>query len=120
MVDPELSPYLFNPDEAYSTGAGFDEIVRFIEYVSHERKKDNDQEYQFFEDILVVQVSEGVFIRAKSKGWCELLSDLANDNKQFPLLSIISITKWESIMRIYKFPDKSFGNEKLARWKVGF
>lgn len=99
-------------DEAYHSKMSFERTVGFIKYLADESKLSLD------EFLLVVELKEGVFIRAQTAEWCEELNKQVKETNID--LEIIGITKWTDLTRNYRAPLNSFGDERLARWKVGF
>lgn len=99
-------------DEAYLSKMGFERTVGFIKYLADESKLSLD------EFLLIVELKEGVFIRAQTAGWCEELARQANETNIG--LEVIGVTKWTELTRNYRAPLNSFGDERLAIWKVGF
>ncbi len=114
MFDHLINPYLLNPDEAYSVAWPFDKVVGFVKFVAQE------SEYATTKDILAIEIPEGVFIRAQDVEWCKTLTGYAKDKKAGFPITIIGTKEWEGLTRKYRSPINSFGDEKLARWKVGF
>jgi hypothetical protein len=99
-------------DEAYHSKMSFERTVGFIKYLSDESKLSLD------EYLLVVELKEGVFIRAQTTEWCEELNKQAKET--IIGLEKIGTTKWTELTRNYRAPLNSFGDERLAIWKVGF
>ncbi len=114
MFDHLMSRYLIIPDEAYSVALPFEEAVHFIKFVAKEN------EYSITNDVLVIEISEGVFIRAQNSEWCIILIKWAEAETPDVLIKIIGTKEWEGLTRKHRSPINSFGDEKLARWKVGF
>lgn len=114
-----INPYAFNPDEFYASSGTFDQTSAYIMTLSV--IQENPDEYPTNESILVIEVKEGVFIRAKTVEWCNLLTSVVNEPEaRFPVLKIIPESKWNTITRAVRAPINSFGDERLAMWKVGF
>lgn len=110
--DKMLSQYFMNHDEAYSSTKSFDETVEFVEWIEGEIKEPIKNK------ILIIELKEGVFIRVQEFDWCEELTKLANSG-EFDL-TVIGTEKFTELTRKYRDPIKSFGNEKIAIWKLGF
>jgi hypothetical protein len=105
--------YSIFPDEAYAYAGSFNNLVGFVKLLA------SDEEDLEIEDrILLIETPEGVFIRAQTPVWCKALTKVANA-REIPL-SIIGIKKWQDMTRKYRAPIKSFGDESLAVWRVGF
>ncbi|HEY0580398.1 MAG TPA: hypothetical protein VGC75_06795 [Candidatus Nitrosocosmicus sp.] len=107
-----IEKYLFIPDEAYSFGEEFRKLAGIIRYYSADKNLESNK------DVLAIETQEGVFVRVNSSEWCELFLELSK-NKEVPL-KIIGTDKWKGITRKYRAPINSFGDEKLAMWRVGF
>jgi hypothetical protein len=114
---PQLSQYDIFPDEAYTSDASFDQTVGFLKYYAN----DVEDGLSVTDDILVFELKEGVFIRAKNKRWCEALTALANQPvKDYPTLKLFPLKKLDDLTRNYRQPLDSFGDYRLVRWRVGF
>lgn len=111
---PPNSRYLLLPDEAYTTKMPFNEFVGFVKFSAMENNLDG------LDDLLVIELPEGVFIRAANPGWCQTLTNHAEAEKKELPIEIIGSRKWTELTRRYRAPLQSFGNERLAMWKVGF
>jgi hypothetical protein len=99
-------------DEAYHSKMSFERTVGFIKYLADESKLSIDKY------LLVVELKEGVFIRTQSREWCE---ELTKQTSELNIeLEVIGIAKWTELTRNYRAPLNSFGDERLAIWKVGF
>ena len=107
-----LHSYFKIADEAYSSKMSFEKTTGFIKYLAEESK------LSLAQSLLVVELKEGVFIRAQSPDWCEELTRHAKETNIE--LEVIGITQWTELTRGYRAPLNSFGDERLARWKVGF
>ena len=109
---PRRPPALF---EFYTSCSFMQPRVSGIKYVADE----NEEEQLNIEgNILVIETSEGVFIRAHTTQWCKRLTGVASE-KAVPL-KIIGVKKWTEITRKYRAPINSYGDNKLAVWRVGF
>ena len=118
MQLPEFSPYLFEPNEVYSSKSSFDETVDLLKEISETR---TDANYPLTENILVIQIPEGVFIRAGTFEWCTALTELVkNPSAVLPSLTIIPKARWNEMTIKYRGPIESFGDERLVRWRIGF
>ena len=114
---PQLSQYDIFPDEAYAADASFAQTVGFLKYYA----SDVEDGLSVTDDILVFELKEGVFIRAKSKRWCEALTALVNQPvKDYPTLKLFPLKKLDDLTRNYRQPLDSFGDYRLVRWRVGF
>lgn len=82
---------------------------------------DHEEDLSLTDEILVIELKEGVFIRAKNTHWCETLTELVkNPVKDFPSLKIFPVKKLDDLARSYRHPIESYGDYRLLRWKVGF
>jgi hypothetical protein len=114
---PNLNPYDIFPDEAYTTDSSFDQTVGFLKYYA----SDAEDGLSITDDILVFELKEGVFIRAKSKRWCEVLTGLSQQPvKDYPALKLFPLKKLDDLTRNYRQPLNAFGDYRLVRWRVGF
>ncbi len=114
---PDISKYTIFPDEAYTSDAPFDTTVGFLKFMAN----DPEEDLSLTDEILVIELKEGVFIRAKNTRWCEALTSLAqNPVKDYPALKIFPAKKIDDLVRNYRQPIESFGDYRLVRWKVGF
>ena len=113
----QLSKYSLLPDEAYATDASFATTTGFLKFLAN----DPDENLSLTDEILVIELKEGVFIRAKNRGWCERLTTIAEQPvKDYPRLKILPPKKLDDLARDYRQPLNSFGDYRLLRWKVGF
>lgn len=110
----ESSPYLFNPDEAYSTNMDFDKLIFFLKEIAKEKNFDTD------ECILIIELPEGVFIRSQTTEWCDFLTAFSRMSVEGLEFNIIGEQKWTELTKKYRDPIKLFGDNKLARWRFGF
>lgn len=112
MID--LPSFLFPTEETYSTAQSFEQAVGFVQFIASEHGIDS------FEDVLVIQLPDGVFLKTSHPKWSESFKSYTEQygNKN-PLVSI-DPRKWQDLTRTYRSPLNSFGNERLAMWKVGF
>jgi hypothetical protein len=114
---PDISRYALFPDEAYTSDALFENTVGFLKYMAN----DSEGELSIGDDILVFELKEGVFIRAKSTKWCEVLTGLVNQPVvDYPTLKLFPVKKLDDLARNYRQPIEAFGEYRLVRWKVGF
>jgi hypothetical protein len=114
---PDIGKYTLFPDEAYTSDAPFDKTVGFLKYMA----SDLEEDLSMTDEILVIELREGVFIRAKNTRWCEALTALANNPvKDFPGLKLFPTKKLDDLARAYRQPVESFGDYRLLRWKIGF
>ena len=80
-----------------------------------------DEENYIAEDILVIEVNEGIFINTDSYEWCSILhSFIENPSENGFVIKPITEQQWKNITIKYREPLKFFGNRKLAWWKLGF
>jgi hypothetical protein len=107
-----LTSHLGIADEAFLSKMSFERTVGFIKYLADELK------LSLSENLLVVELKEGVFIRSQSSVWCEELTRQSKENKI--QIEAIGVTRWNDLTRNYRAPINSFGDERLVRWKVGF
>lgn len=113
----DLSRYAIFPDEAYATDASFATTVGFLKFLAN----DPDENLSITDEILVIELKEGVFIRSKNAAWSERLTSLVNQPvKDYPLLKLFPAKKLDDLARDYRRPVDSFGDYRLLRWKVGF
>lgn len=113
----DISKYAIFPDEAYASGAPFVKTVGFLKYMA----ADPEENLSMTDEIIVIELKEGVFIRTKNTRWCEALTSLANNPvEDFPKLSLFSTKKLDDLARNYRQPIDSFGDYRLIRWKIGF
>lgn len=112
-----LSQYIIFPDEAYATDASFATVVGFLKFLAN----DPDEALAIADEILVVELKEGVFIRSKNAAWSERLTGLVKQPVQdYPTLKLFPVKKLDDLARDYRQPINSFGDYRLVRWKVGF
>lgn len=112
-----LSRYAVFPDEVYTTYSSFATVVGFLKFLGN----DPDENLSVTDEILVIQLKEGVFIRSKSTAWSERLTALANQPvKDYPALKLFPAKKLDDLARDYRQPVDAFGDYRLVRWKVGF
>lgn len=115
----QFSRYLIHPDECYATANSFEDTIKVLERFSE--APDAGEPLSLSENILVIDTKEGVFIRSQDRLWCEFLTALAeNPGNKALSLKIIPQTDWYNVTTRYRAPLQSQGNEKLARWRVGF
>jgi hypothetical protein len=110
-----ITYYHFNPDESYSTSMSFPALVEYVQYTSGEKG------FSLFEDLLIIQIPEGVFIRTTSREWCETFTHLAEKeiSKDWQF-QILKEGEWDRLTTRYRAPIESFGDARLVRWRVGF
>ncbi len=114
---PDISKYTLFPDEAYTSDASYATTVGFLKFLAN----DPDEYLSLSDEILVFELKEGVFIRAKNTHWCERLTGLVKQPvKEYPMLKIFPVKKLDDLTRNYRQPIDSFGDNRLVRWKVGF
>ena len=114
---PDISRYALFPDEAYTSDASFENTAGFLKYLAN----DSEGELSVNDEILVFELKEGVFIRAKNTAWCEALSGLVNQPVvDYPTLKLFPLKKLEDLTRNYRQPIDAFGDYRLVRWKIGF
>ena len=114
---PDISKYALFPDEAYTTNAPFDQTVGFLKFMA----SDPEENLSVSDEILVMELREGVFIRAQNTGWCEALTGLVNEPvKDYPVFKLFPVKKLEDLTKNYRQPIEAFGDYRLARWKIGF
>ena len=113
---PVFSQSFFQPDEAFSSPESYEKTLAFLTFIS----KDAETSLTLKEEILVVAIPEGVFIRARNQ-WATLLSQIAAGKAtiHFPIKSL-SIHEWTRLTRQYRDPVQSAGDRNLAVWRVGF
>lgn len=114
---PNLSKFLLNPDEVYVSDTTYENTVGFLKFLA----SDHEESLPLTEDVLVVELKEGVFIKATNSQWCETLSALAEKpSENFPVIKNIPSKRLDDLARNYRQPLNSFGDYRLLRWKVGF
>ena len=104
-----------NPGEAFSSQLPFNDTVGFLKYTADE------QGFSFDEGILVIEIDEGVFIRAYSTEWSDFLStypERTPAGQRF--FNVLPPGKWDTLTLKYRAPIQSFGDGRLVRWRVGF
>lgn len=112
-----LSQYTIFPDEAYITDSSFETVVGFLKFLAN----DPDEDLAISDEILVVELKEGVFIRSKNSSWSERLTGLVKQPvRDYPTLKLFLVKKLDDLARDYRQPVASFGDYRLVRWKVGF
>jgi hypothetical protein len=118
---PTFNYYLRDADEYYSSTGTFEETKEFIEVLSQITKNDNE-DYSLDEDILIIEVKEGLYIRSKSVDWSNRLTEITKMQpyEGAPILKIIKQREWDNITRATREPINRFGDQKLVFWKVGF
>src|SRR5690349_19549403 len=105
------------PDESYVSNASFEETVDLLRSIA----TSGTHTYSLDENILVIETPDGVFIRARDPEWVDFLSNLAKDPIEgLTTLKAISPREWTNMTTRYRAPVQSFGDNLLARWKVGF
>jgi hypothetical protein len=113
MHDMPFNPLLLNPELTFSTQMNFQLTVDLVKYLASE---DDSMD---FNDILILELNEGIFIKTASVKWSETISKLADNQSEYKIFHL-DARKWNDITSRYRSPLNSFGNEKLARWRVGF
>jgi hypothetical protein len=112
-----LSQYFVFPDEAYSTDSSYATIVGFLKFLAN----DPDEDLSITDEILVIELKEGVFVRSRNAAWSERLTALVKQPvKDYPTLKLFPVKKLDDLVRDYRQPINSFGDYRLVRWKVGF
>ena len=101
-------------EACFTTSKSFDEVVSFIKYVSKE------EDYPLNNDILVIEIPEGVFLKSRNKEWNDYLESHSVANTGSFELQKFSNKDWDNLTRKYRAPIQSFGDEKLAVWRIGF
>ena len=102
------------PEVSYTTSKSFNEVVSFLKYVSKE------EDYSLNNDILVIDTPEGVYIKSRNKDWNNYLESHEVANSGSFGLKKFNTRDWDILTRRYRAPINSFGDEKLAVWRVGF
>lgn len=111
------NPYAIFPDEAYTTDSSFATTVGFLKFLAN----DPDENLSVTDEILVVELKEGIFIRSRNAAWSERLTSLVKQPvKDYPILKLFPVKKLDDLVRDYRQPLDSFGDYRLVRWKVGF
>ena len=114
---PDISKYVLFPDEAYTTTASYAQTVGFLKFLA----SDPEENLSVSDEILVMELKEGVFIRAKNTRWCEALTALVSEPvKDYPAFKLFPVNKLEDLTKNYRQPIEAFGDYRLARWKIGF
>jgi hypothetical protein len=115
----QFSRYLINPDECYASNSNFEQTLKLMEFLS--ANTGAGEPLSLTDDVLIIETNEGVFVRAQDPQWCALLTSLTEhpDNK-IVALRVISQSDWFNVTTKYRAPLQSLGNDKLARWRVGF
>lgn len=109
-MDSAFGRYFLNSEEAYTSKLKYEDVVGFIKLSADELNIED------FDEILVIELNEGVFIKTAGRIWCEYFDKTKDDSP----VRIMNVQKFDEFARKYRAPIKSFGNEKLARWKLGF
>lgn len=111
--------YLLHPDKCYSSNSGFEQTTKLLEFLA--ANTGDGEPLSLTDDVLIIETQEGVFIRAQDSKWCALLTNLAeHPENKIVALKIISQSDWFSVTTKYRAPLQALGNDKLARWRVGF
>jgi hypothetical protein len=111
--------YLINPDECYSSNSDFEQTFKLLEFQA--ANTGDAEPLSLTDDVLIIETKDGVFIRVQDPRWCALLTGLAeHPENKIVALKIISQADWFSVTTKYRAPLQAHGNEKLARWRVGF
>jgi hypothetical protein len=83
-------------------------------------KKGKSEGYDI-ENILAIEVPEGIFIKTDNLEWCDLINSFTDSQNETGFVtSPITEQQWNYITRKYRDPLQLFGNPKLGIWKVGF
>src|SRR5689334_5518455 len=107
--------YYANPDLCFVTNETFDQTVNWITVCV-----EDNPELPTKEDILVIEIPDGVFIRSLHPEWSISLAQLISHSVEgVPQLKEISLQQWNDMTTKYRGPINSFGDDHLARWKVG-
>jgi hypothetical protein len=109
----DLPNFLLVPELTFSTKMDFEKTANFLKYLATE----ND--IPSFDDVLLIEIPDGVFLKTVSPKWNEVLHNLSDNNSEYGITSV-DPRKWNELTTRYRSPLRSMGNEKLARWRVGF
>lgn len=111
--------YLLNPDECYSSNSDFEQTIKLLEFLA--ANTGDSEPLSLVDDVLIIETKEGVFIRSQDPKWCALLTSLAeHPENKIVTLKVISQSDWFNVTTRYRAPLQARGNDKLARWRVGF
>jgi hypothetical protein len=100
---------MLHPDKVFFTDKlSFEQMVELVKYKS---QKEN---ISITENILVLELKDGIYIRSKIFEFTELFID--SDD----MLTDISGEHFKQITRDIKFPINQFGDINLVRFKIGF
>lgn len=114
---PPFDQFLFAPDQVFQSDTTFSNTVGFLKFIAAEP----EENLSLDNEILVLELKEGVFIRTQNRDWATRLSGLAEQPVQdFPRLKPFPAKKLDDLARNYRQPMDSFGDYRLVRWKVGF
>lgn len=112
-----LSQFLLGQDEAYTSSTTFENTVGFLKFLA----VDPEEGLSLTDEIVVIKLREGIFIQTKNKAWNDRLTALVSHSVQdYPTLASFPTKKLDDLIRNYRQPLDSFGDERLVRWKVGF
>jgi hypothetical protein len=113
----DFSQFLQFTDEVFTTETSYDKTVGFIKFLA----ADPDENLSLTDEILVMELKEGVFIRTGNAAWSKALMALVKEpNKAYPIFKTYPPEKLDDLARNYRQPLDSFGDYRLIRWKVGF
>ena len=114
---PDFSQFLQFTDDVFVTESPYDQTVGFIKFLA----ADPDENLSLTDEILVMELKEGVFIRTRNAAWSKALLALVQEpNKDYPIFKTFPAKKLDDLARNYRQPLDSFGDYRLIRWKVGF
>jgi len=105
----------FQQDEAFAAAASFEKTLGFLTYLSREAEN-----LSLEEDILLIAVKEGVYLRARNRWAAALLSVAAGKAELHFPIKTMSVNEWTRITRQYRDPEQSAGDRALGFWRVGF
>jgi len=104
-----LSKYAFQSDQAFKSFKwDFKQVVDFIKYYAKEKDVSSE------DDILVLELKEGIFLRSKQYEFSEFFDASEKD------FSKISNDEWKRLTQDIKQPLNQYGDTKLVRFKIGF
>jgi hypothetical protein len=110
--DPSFHPADFFTDSSYAVQLQYDEALKLVQGAARYFELPAD-------GILLIEVSDGVFARTRDADWVRALDTLTGENGQ-PWARPITERQWTDMTTRHRAPLRSFGDERLARWKVGF
>ena len=110
--DQPFHPADLFTDACYAVQLGYDEALKLVQGAARYFELPTD-------GILLIEVGDGVFARTRNADWVRSRDTLKGENGQ-PWARSIGERQWTDLTTRHRAPLRSFGDDRLARWKVGF